>query len=110
MCVLRVYFLRFLDGQYYDGAVKAKEEAQQQYTGAVSRGESAGLVRWMFRFFFFFFVICFEFFFSLSVADELKPVIFKKNLLISPSAGFSPFNYTKIHYIPECSSVLSKPL
>uniref|UniRef100_A0A3P8UJM3 Inter-alpha-trypsin inhibitor heavy chain 3b, tandem duplicate 1 n=1 Tax=Cynoglossus semilaevis TaxID=244447 RepID=A0A3P8UJM3_CYNSE len=38
-------FRMFLDGQYYDGAVKAKEEAQQQYTGAVSRGESAGLVR-----------------------------------------------------------------
>lgn len=31
----------------YDGVVKAKEQAQQQYTEAVSRGQSAGLVRYM---------------------------------------------------------------
>lgn len=29
----------------YDGVVKQKEEAQQQYTQAVSRGQSAGIVR-----------------------------------------------------------------
>ncbi|XP_070759215.1 inter-alpha-trypsin inhibitor heavy chain H3-like [Enoplosus armatus] len=37
-------FKMFIDGQEYDGVVKAKEQAQQQYTEAVSRGESAGLV------------------------------------------------------------------
>ncbi|XP_039908056.1 inter-alpha-trypsin inhibitor heavy chain H3-like [Simochromis diagramma] len=37
-------FRMFIDGQIYDGVVKAKEQAQQQYTEAVSRGESAGLV------------------------------------------------------------------
>uniref|UniRef100_A0A3Q4GIU7 Inter-alpha-trypsin inhibitor heavy chain 3 n=1 Tax=Neolamprologus brichardi TaxID=32507 RepID=A0A3Q4GIU7_NEOBR len=37
-------FRMFIDGQVYDGVVKAKEQAQQQYTEAVSRGESAGLV------------------------------------------------------------------
>lgn len=30
----------------YDGVVKAKEQAQQQYTEAVSRGQSAGIVRY----------------------------------------------------------------
>ena len=38
-------FLRRIEGQMYDGVVKAKEEAQRQYTEAVSRGESAGVVR-----------------------------------------------------------------
>ncbi len=38
--------LRLIDGQEYDGVVKAKEQAQQQYTEAVSRGESAGIVRY----------------------------------------------------------------
>ncbi|XP_039908047.1 inter-alpha-trypsin inhibitor heavy chain H3-like isoform X4 [Simochromis diagramma] len=37
-------FRMFIDGQVYDGVVKAKEQAQQQYSEAVSRGESAGLV------------------------------------------------------------------
>ncbi|XP_040891033.1 inter-alpha-trypsin inhibitor heavy chain H3 isoform X2 [Toxotes jaculatrix] len=37
-------FRMFMDGQVYDGVVKAKEQAQQQYTQAVSRGQSAGLV------------------------------------------------------------------
>ncbi|XP_063330717.1 inter-alpha-trypsin inhibitor heavy chain H3-like [Pelmatolapia mariae] len=37
-------FRMFINGQVYDGVVKAKEQAQQQYTEAVSRGESAGLV------------------------------------------------------------------
>ncbi|XP_068449823.1 inter-alpha-trypsin inhibitor heavy chain H3-like [Clinocottus analis] len=37
-------FRMFIDGQVYDGAVKGKEKAQQQYTEAVSRGQSAGLV------------------------------------------------------------------
>ncbi|XP_060925190.1 inter-alpha-trypsin inhibitor heavy chain H3-like [Limanda limanda] len=37
-------FNMFIDGQLYDGAVKAKEQAQQEYTQAVSRGQSAGIV------------------------------------------------------------------
>ncbi|XP_039653815.1 inter-alpha-trypsin inhibitor heavy chain H3-like isoform X2 [Perca fluviatilis] len=37
-------FRMFIDGQWYDGVVKRKEKAQQQYTEAVSRGQSAGLV------------------------------------------------------------------
>ncbi|XP_077385743.1 inter-alpha-trypsin inhibitor heavy chain H3-like isoform X2 [Festucalex cinctus] len=37
-------FRMFMDGQVYDGVVKAKEAAQQQYSDAVSRGESAGIV------------------------------------------------------------------
>ncbi|XP_063766380.1 inter-alpha-trypsin inhibitor heavy chain H3-like isoform X1 [Eleginops maclovinus] len=37
-------FRMFIDGQVYDGVVKGKEKAQQQYTEAVSRGQSAGLV------------------------------------------------------------------
>ncbi|XP_037535780.1 inter-alpha-trypsin inhibitor heavy chain H3-like [Nematolebias whitei] len=37
-------FRMFIDGQVYDGVVKSKEQAQQQYTEAVSRGESAGIV------------------------------------------------------------------
>ncbi|XP_056293786.1 inter-alpha-trypsin inhibitor heavy chain H3 isoform X2 [Pseudoliparis swirei] len=37
-------FTMFIDGQVYDGVVKGKEKAQQQYTEAVSRGQSAGLV------------------------------------------------------------------
>lgn len=38
---------RLMDGKQYDGVVKAKEQAQQQYSEAVSRGESAGLVRYL---------------------------------------------------------------
>ncbi|KAM9361282.1 inter-alpha-trypsin inhibitor heavy chain H3-like [Symphorus nematophorus] len=37
-------FKMTIDGQEYDGVVKAKEQAQQQYTEAVSRGQSAGIV------------------------------------------------------------------
>ncbi|XP_044029508.1 inter-alpha-trypsin inhibitor heavy chain H3-like isoform X3 [Siniperca chuatsi] len=37
-------FRMFIDGQEYDGVVKAKEQAQQQYTEAVARGQSAGIV------------------------------------------------------------------
>ncbi|XP_059185661.1 inter-alpha-trypsin inhibitor heavy chain H3-like isoform X2 [Centropristis striata] len=37
-------FRMFIEGQVYDGVVKGKESARQQYTEAVSRGESAGLV------------------------------------------------------------------
>ncbi|XP_036386329.1 inter-alpha-trypsin inhibitor heavy chain H3-like isoform X2 [Megalops cyprinoides] len=33
-----------IEGHVYDGVVKKKEEAQEQYTRAVSRGQSAGLV------------------------------------------------------------------
>ena len=38
-------FSRSIEGQMYDGVVKPKEEAQQQYSEAVSRGQSAGIVR-----------------------------------------------------------------
>ncbi|KAM9408196.1 LOW QUALITY PROTEIN: inter-alpha-trypsin inhibitor heavy chain H3-like [Pholidichthys leucotaenia] len=37
-------FRMFIDDQFYDGVVKAKEKAQEQYTEAVSRGQTAGLV------------------------------------------------------------------
>ncbi|XP_059924948.1 inter-alpha-trypsin inhibitor heavy chain H3-like [Gadus macrocephalus] len=37
-------FKMLIEGQMYDGVVKAKEEAQQQYSEAMSRGQSAGLV------------------------------------------------------------------
>ncbi|MCI4389938.1 hypothetical protein PGIGA_G00116840 [Pangasianodon gigas] len=37
-------FKMTIEGKTYDGVVKQKEEAQQQYSQAVSRGESAGLV------------------------------------------------------------------
>ncbi|XP_048029072.1 inter-alpha-trypsin inhibitor heavy chain H3-like isoform X2 [Megalobrama amblycephala] len=37
-------FKMTIDGKIYDGVVKEKEEAQQEYCQAVSRGESAGLV------------------------------------------------------------------
>ncbi|KAM9813887.1 inter-alpha-trypsin inhibitor heavy chain H3-like [Neosynchiropus ocellatus] len=37
-------FRMFVDGQAYDGEVKAKEAAQQQYADAVSRGQSAVIV------------------------------------------------------------------
>ncbi|KAM4740161.1 inter-alpha-trypsin inhibitor heavy chain H3-like [Anableps anableps] len=38
-------FTMLIDGQVYDGVVKTKEQAQQQYTEAVSHGQSAGIVR-----------------------------------------------------------------
>ncbi|XP_051531658.1 inter-alpha-trypsin inhibitor heavy chain H3-like isoform X3 [Myxocyprinus asiaticus] len=38
-------FRMIIDGKTYDGVVKEKGEAKQQYTQAVSRRESAGLVR-----------------------------------------------------------------
>ncbi|XP_067243924.1 inter-alpha-trypsin inhibitor heavy chain H3-like isoform X2 [Chanodichthys erythropterus] len=37
-------FRMTIDGNTYDGVVKEKEEAQREYSEAVSRGESAGLV------------------------------------------------------------------
>ncbi|XP_017579990.2 inter-alpha-trypsin inhibitor heavy chain H3-like isoform X1 [Pygocentrus nattereri] len=37
-------FRMTMEGKTYDGVVKKKEEAQQQYSQAVSRGESAGMV------------------------------------------------------------------
>ncbi|KAL2091288.1 hypothetical protein ACEWY4_013551 [Coilia grayii] len=37
-------FRMTIDGQTYDGIVKQKEEAKKQYTAAVTRGQSAGLV------------------------------------------------------------------
>ncbi|XP_036414972.1 inter-alpha-trypsin inhibitor heavy chain H3-like isoform X5 [Colossoma macropomum] len=37
-------FRMTIEGKTYDGVVKEKEEAQQQYSQAVSRGESAGVV------------------------------------------------------------------
>ncbi|XP_026077619.1 inter-alpha-trypsin inhibitor heavy chain H3-like [Carassius auratus] len=38
-------FRMTIEGTTYDGVVKGKEEAQQQYNQAVSRGQSAGLVK-----------------------------------------------------------------
>ena len=38
--------ITIIEGKTYDGVVKKKEEALQQYTEAVSRGESAGMVRY----------------------------------------------------------------
>uniref|UniRef100_A0A8C1D8N8 VIT domain-containing protein n=1 Tax=Cyprinus carpio carpio TaxID=630221 RepID=A0A8C1D8N8_CYPCA len=38
-------FRMVIEGTTYDGVVKGKEEAQQQYNQAVSRGQSAGLVK-----------------------------------------------------------------
>nr|XP_019957057.1 PREDICTED: inter-alpha-trypsin inhibitor heavy chain H3-like isoform X1 [Paralichthys olivaceus] len=37
-------FKMFIDGQAYDGVVKAKDQAQKQYSDAVSSGQSAGIV------------------------------------------------------------------
>ncbi|XP_066528822.1 inter-alpha-trypsin inhibitor heavy chain H3-like isoform X2 [Hoplias malabaricus] len=37
-------FRMTMEGKMYDGVVKEKKEAQQQYSQAVSRGESAGIV------------------------------------------------------------------
>ncbi|KAG7319319.1 hypothetical protein KOW79_017793 [Hemibagrus wyckioides] len=37
-------FRMIIEGKTYDGVVKQKEEAQRQYSQAVSRGESAGIV------------------------------------------------------------------
>uniref|UniRef100_A0A3Q2QE17 Inter-alpha-trypsin inhibitor heavy chain H3 n=1 Tax=Fundulus heteroclitus TaxID=8078 RepID=A0A3Q2QE17_FUNHE len=37
-------FKMMMDGQVYEGVVKTKEQAQVQYTEAVSRGQSAGIV------------------------------------------------------------------
>lgn len=37
---------RTIEGKIYDGVVKEKQEAQQQYSRAVSRGESAGLIKY----------------------------------------------------------------
>ncbi|XP_056590613.1 inter-alpha-trypsin inhibitor heavy chain H3-like isoform X2 [Triplophysa dalaica] len=38
-------FRMIIEGTSYDGVVKEKAEAQQQYTQAVSRGQSAGLIK-----------------------------------------------------------------
>ncbi|XP_057217642.1 inter-alpha-trypsin inhibitor heavy chain H3-like isoform X2 [Triplophysa rosa] len=38
-------FRMIIEGKSYDGVVKEKAEAQQQYTQAVSRGQSAGLIK-----------------------------------------------------------------
>lgn len=38
-------FYRTIDGVSYPGVIKEKEAAQQQYQKAVSRGQSAGLVK-----------------------------------------------------------------
>ncbi|XDV51310.1 hypothetical protein PO909_020222 [Leuciscus waleckii] len=38
-------FRMTIEGKIYDGDVKEKQEAQQQYSRAVSRGESAGLIK-----------------------------------------------------------------
>ncbi|XP_043107895.1 inter-alpha-trypsin inhibitor heavy chain H3-like [Puntigrus tetrazona] len=38
-------FRMVIDGKTYNGVVKEKEEAQEQYNQAVSRGQSAGLIK-----------------------------------------------------------------
>ncbi|XP_056323968.1 inter-alpha-trypsin inhibitor heavy chain H3 isoform X2 [Danio aesculapii] len=38
-------FRMTIEGKTYDGVVKKKEQAQEQYNKAVSRGESAGLIK-----------------------------------------------------------------
>ncbi|XP_048029068.1 inter-alpha-trypsin inhibitor heavy chain H3-like isoform X2 [Megalobrama amblycephala] len=38
-------FRMTIEGKTYDGVVKEKQEAQQQYSEAVSRGQSAGLIK-----------------------------------------------------------------
>ncbi|XP_048028769.1 inter-alpha-trypsin inhibitor heavy chain H3-like isoform X5 [Megalobrama amblycephala] len=38
-------FRMTIEGKTYDGVVKEKQEAQQQYSKAVSRGQSAGLIK-----------------------------------------------------------------
>ncbi|XDV51336.1 hypothetical protein PO909_020225 [Leuciscus waleckii] len=38
-------FRMTIEGKIFDGVVKEKQEAQQQYSRAVSRGESAGLIK-----------------------------------------------------------------
>ncbi|KAK2874900.1 hypothetical protein Q8A67_022053 [Cirrhinus molitorella] len=38
-------FRMTIEGKTFDGVVKEKEEAQQQYSQAVSRGQSAGLIK-----------------------------------------------------------------
>ncbi|TRY58830.1 hypothetical protein DNTS_022336 [Danionella cerebrum] len=38
-------FRMMIDGKTYDGVVKEKEAAQRQYSEAVSRGQSAGLIK-----------------------------------------------------------------
>ncbi|XP_051768546.1 inter-alpha-trypsin inhibitor heavy chain H3-like isoform X2 [Ctenopharyngodon idella] len=38
-------FRMTIEGKTYDGVVKGKQEAQQQYSKAVSRGQSAGLIK-----------------------------------------------------------------
>lgn len=42
-----LFLLRVIEGEEYDGVVKEKEKAQQQYSQAVSRGQSAGIVRYI---------------------------------------------------------------
>ena len=45
-CLKKRLFLSTIDGKTCDGVVQDKEEAQQQYSQAVSRGESAENVRY----------------------------------------------------------------
>lgn len=42
-----IFNFRVIDGEEYDGIVKEKEKAQQQYSGAVSQGQSAGIIRYI---------------------------------------------------------------
>jgi hypothetical protein len=40
-----LFLTRIIDGVTYPGVVKEKAEAQKQYSAAVGRGESAGIVK-----------------------------------------------------------------
>lgn len=44
-CIEYFFFPRTIDGMTYPGTVKEKEAAQKQYQQAVSKGQTAGLVR-----------------------------------------------------------------
>lgn len=55
-----LFHLRVIEGQEYDGVVKEKEKAQQQYSHAVSRGQSAGIVRYISHLFHFLMQIFFD--------------------------------------------------
>lgn len=75
---------RLIDGQEYDGVVKPKEQAQQQYTEAVSLGQSAGIVRYIDQWISFlpgyiqaFFILYFG---EEPCVSSLKMLIFQSNI------------------------------
>lgn len=42
-----LFFYRTIDGVIYPGIIKEKEVAQKQYQAAVSKGQTAGLVKYV---------------------------------------------------------------